>query len=82
MLKEIHQTCERLNQKLGISIPLPEPGAKALRAAAACHLAVGAGLLAIGLAAASKWCAALGCAALVSGAVMRREGRDPENRPR
>ena len=49
MIKEVNQACKRLNEKLGISVTLPNPGKKALRNAAACNLIAGASLIAAGV---------------------------------
>lgn len=78
MIKEIHHACERLNETLGISVPLPNPGKNALKTASACQFAVGAGLAAAGLVFSSKWRAVLGGLSVVSGVILRQEGQTEE----
>ena len=80
MIKEVNQACKRLNEKLGISVTLPNPGKKALRNAAACNLIAGASLIAAWVLLPSRCCAVLGGIGLVSSAVLRNEsGR--KNKP-
>lgn len=73
MLKEVHQACEKLNNRLGISVPLPTPGKNALRTASVCHFAVGAALITVGAASSSKLWAVLGSIGIISGVVLRQE---------
>ena len=80
MVKEVNQACKTLNEKLGISVPLPNPQKKTLKTASACNFVVGAGLVAAGVVFSSKWCAVLGGIGLVSSVVLRHEsgGRKDE----
>lgn len=80
MIKEVNQACKTLNEKLGISVPLPNPQKKTLKTASACNFVVGAGLVAAGVVFSSKWCAVLGGIGLVSSVVLRYEsgGRKDE----
>lgn len=48
MIKEVNQVCGKLNEVLGISVRLPNPGKKAVKSAAVCNLIAGAGLIAAG----------------------------------
>lgn len=79
MIKEVNRAFGRLNEKLGISVPLPNPGKKALKTASACNLIAGAGLIAAGVLFPSKWCAALGCIAMAGSAVLRKESRNEDS---
>lgn len=80
MIKEVNQACKTLNEKLGISVSLPNPQKKTLKTASACNFVVGAGLVAAGVVFSSKWCAVLGGIGLVSSVVLRYEsgGRKDE----
>ena len=55
MIKEVNQVCGKLNEALGFSVKLPNPGKKAVKSAALCNLIAGAGLIAAGAAFSSKW---------------------------
>ena len=48
MIKEVNQVCGKLNEVLGISVRLPNPGKKTVKSAAVCNLIAGAGLIAAG----------------------------------
>ena len=81
MIKEVNHTCEKLNEKLGISVPLPTPEKKTLQAASMYNFVVGTGLVAAGVVFSSKWCAVLGGAGIISSVVLRREsggGKDKQ----
>ena len=67
MIKEINHACGKLNEKLGISVPLPHPGKKTIKTTSVCHFVVGAGLAAAGVVFSSKWCAVLGGISIISG---------------
>lgn len=73
MLKEVNQACKRLNQCLGLSIPLPEPGPNALKKASIRNFAVGAGLTAAGALLSSRSLFLLGCAGITGGVLLRQE---------
>lgn len=73
MIKEINKTCGELNERLGISIPLPNPGKKTLKMTSVCNFVVGVGLMAAGAVSSSKWCAVLGGIGIISSVVLRRE---------
>ena len=73
MVKEVNRACEKLNEKLGVSVSLPNPKKKTLNAASVCNFVVGAGLVAAGVVFSSKWCAVLGGIGLVSSVVLRHE---------
>ena len=79
MIKEVNQACEKLNNTLGISVTLPNPGRKALKTAAACNLIVGAGLLATGILFSSKCCALLGGIEVIGSAILRKEHKNREH---
>lgn len=68
-IKDINKVCKKMNRALGISIALPEPDEKALRASAVRGLAVGAALAAAGMVFSSKWCMAMGAVGIAGGAV-------------
>ncbi|MCI9444430.1 MAG: hypothetical protein HFF69_06875 [Oscillospiraceae bacterium] len=74
MIKERNHAFERMNEKLGISVSLPNPGKNTLKTVSVCHFAAGAGLAAAGVVFSSKWCAALGCISIISSVVLRKEG--------
>ena len=81
MIKEVNHVCDKLNEKLGISVPLPNPQKKTLKTASACNFVVGAGLVAAGVVFSSKWCAVLGGIGIVSSVVLRQEsggGKDEQ----
>lgn len=73
MIKEVNLACEKLNDTLGISVELPNPKKKALKIAAVCNLAVGAGLVTAGIFFSSKSCALLGGISVISSVVLRKE---------
>jgi len=76
MIKEVNQACEKLNNTLGISGPLPNPGKKALKTAAVCNLIVGASLLATGILFSSKCCVVLGGIEVIGSAILRKEHKN------
>ncbi len=78
MIKELNHACGKLNEKLGISVPLPNPGKKTLKTASACHFVVGAGLVAASVVFSSKWCAVLGGIGIISSVALRRESGNKE----
>lgn len=82
MIQEVHQACEKLNERLGTSVPLPTPGKKALKAAAARNFAAGVGLLAAGVMFPSKLCIVLGGVGLAGSAVLRKEAGLKSKEPR
>lgn len=81
MIKEVNHICDELNEKLGVSVSLPNPQKKTLKTASACNFVVGAGLVAAGVVFSSKWCAVLGGIGIVSSVVLRQEsggGKDEQ----
>ena len=76
----VNQVCGKLNEVLGISVRLPNPGKKAVKSAAVCNLIAGAGLIAAGAVFSSKWCAALGGLGIVSSIILRKEGNKPNDK--
>ena len=70
MVKEVNHACEKLNEKLGISVSLPNLKKKTLKAASVCNFA---GLVAAGVVFPSKWCAVLGGLGIISSVVLRHE---------
>ncbi|MDE7318401.1 MAG: hypothetical protein K2N46_01560 [Lachnospiraceae bacterium] len=80
MIKEINQACEKLNHTLGVSVKLPNPNRKTLKAAAVYNLMVGAGLVAAGIVYSSKSCALLGGMSMISSIVLRKESRNKANK--
>lgn len=79
MIKEVNQACGKLNEALGISVRLPNPGKKAVKSAAVCNLIAGAGLIAAGAVFSSKWCAAFGGLGIVSSIILRKESSHKPN---
>ncbi len=73
MIKEVNHVCGKLNETLGISVPLPNPGRKTLKTASMCNFVAGAGLVAASVVFSSKWCAVLGGISIVSSIVLRQE---------
>ncbi len=73
MIKELNHTFGKLNEKLGISVPLPNPGRETLKAASLCHFIVGAGLAAAGVMFSSKQCAVLGGLGIINSVVLHLE---------
>lgn len=81
MIKEINHACGKLNEKLGISVSLPNPGKETLKTTSVCHFVVSAGLVTAGVVFSSKWCAVLGGAGIINGIVLRQEsggGKDEQ----
>lgn len=73
MIKEVNQACKKLNDKLGISVTLPNPSKKEMKTAKTRNLAVGAGLLTAGIIFSSKCCAVLGGIGVISSIVLQKE---------
>ena len=73
MIKELNQSLEKLNDKLGVSVKLPNPQQKTLKTAATCNFIVGAGLVATGIVFTSKSCAVLGALGVISSVILRKE---------
>ena len=76
MIKEVNRACGKLNEKLGISVPLPNPKKKTRKVTSVCNFVVGAGLVAAGVMCSSKWCAILGGIGIMSCAVLWQESGD------
>ena len=81
MIREVNHVCERLNEKLGISVSLPNPKKKTLKMTSACNFVVGAGLVAAGVMFSSKWCAVLGSIGIISSVVSRQESGGGKDKP-
>ena len=80
MIKEVNQACERLNHTLGVSVKLPNPKKKTLKAAAVYNFIAGAGLVAAGIVFLSKSCVLLGGISVISSVVLRKEGKNKAHR--
>ncbi len=80
MIKQLNHTFGKLNEKLGISVPLPTPRKETLKTASLCHFIVGAGLTAVGTVFSSKRCAVLGGLSIINSVVLRLEssGKDKQ----
>lgn len=80
MIKELHHTFGKLNKKLGISVPLPNPRKETLKTVSLCHFIVGAGLTAVGVVFSSKRFAVLGGLGIINSVVLRLEsgGKDEQ----
>lgn len=76
MIKELNQACEKLNNTLGVSVKLPNPKKKTLKAAAAYNFIVGAGLVVAGIVLRIKSCALLGGAGVINSIVLRKESKN------
>lgn len=74
MIKEVNRACGKMNEKLGISVPLPNPKKKTLKVTSVCNFVVGAGLVTAGVMCSSKWYAILGGIGIISSVVLRQEG--------
>lgn len=81
MVKEVNHVCERLNKRLGISVSIPNPKSKTLKAASAYNFAAGVGLVAAGVVFSSKWCAVLGGLGIASSVVLRHESGGRKDEP-
>ena len=81
MIKEINHACGKLNEKLGISVPLPNPGKNTRKTISVCHFAVGAGLVAAGVVGSSKQCAVLGGIGIISSVILRLESGGGKGEP-
>ncbi len=73
MIKEFNQSLEKFNNRLGISVELPDPEKKELNRTSILNFAVGTGLVVSSAVFASKWCAVAGGVAIVSSIVLRNE---------
>jgi hypothetical protein len=75
MIKELNQTCEKLNNLFRISVKLPTPNRNALNASSILNFITGAGLIAAGVIYAQKWCAVVGGISIVSSVVLKHEAQ-------
>ena len=75
MIEHVNRICGRLNKALGLSVSLPDPDEKALRAASFRSLALGTALAAAGVLLRSRGFLLLGGTGMVSGTVLRKESR-------
>ena len=80
MIKEVNQACKRLNHTLGVSVKLPNPKKKTLKAAAVYNFIVGAGLVAAGIVFSSKSCVLLGGISVIGSVVLRKESKNKAHR--
>lgn len=80
MIKELNHTFGKLNETLGVSVPLPNPRKETLKMASLCHFVVGASLAAAGVVFSSKRCAVLGGLGIINSVVLRLEsgGKDEQ----
>lgn len=76
MIKEVNQACKRFNDKLGISVKLPEPKKGELRNASVRNFVVGVGLVTASVIFAPKWCAVAGGISIISSIVLRQEAKE------
>ncbi len=78
MIKELNHAFGKLNETLGVSVPLPNPKKETLKTASLCHFVVGAGLAAMGIVFSSKRCAVLGGLGIINSVVLHLEsgGKD------
>lgn len=81
MIKQLNHTFGKLNKKLGISVPLPNPRKETLNTASLCHFIVGAGLTAAGIVFSSKRCATLGGLGIINSVVLRLESGGMKDDP-
>ena len=75
MIEHVNRICGRLSKALGLSVSLPDPDEKALRAASFRSLALGTALAAAGVLLRSRGLLLLGGAGRVGGTVPRKESR-------
>ena len=75
MIKELNQTCKKVNDILGVSVKLPEPRKGTLKVTAILNCVVGTGLVVAGIVCSSKWCIAIGGIGIVSSIVQRHESK-------
>ncbi len=73
MIKELNHAFGKLNETLGVSVPLPNPKKETLKTASLCHFIVGAGLVAAGAVFSSKRCAVLGGLGIINSVVLHLE---------
>ena len=76
MIKELNKACEKVNRIFGVSVKLPNPKKKTLKAAALYNFIVGACLVAVGVVLRIKSCALLGGVSVISSVVLRKESRN------
>ena len=76
MIKEVNQAYEKLNHTLGVSVKLPNPKRKTLKAAAVYNFIVGAGLVAAEIVLRIKFCALLGGISVISSVILRKESKN------
>ena len=75
MIEHVNRIGGGLSKALGLSVSLPDPDEKALRAASFRSLALGTALAAAGVLLRSRGFLLLGGAGMVSGTVLRKESR-------
>lgn len=78
MINKINKLCENLNNALGISVSLPNPGKKALKTAMVCNLTAGTCLIMAGTVSSSKWYTILGSICIISTIILQRENNNKE----
>lgn len=76
MIKELNQACEKVNHIFGVSVKLPNPKKKTLKAAAVYNFIIGVGLVVAGIVLRVRSCALLGAVSVISSAVLRKESRN------
>lgn len=81
MIKEFNQACEKLNHTLGVSVKLPNPKKKTLKAVAVYNFMIGAGLVAAGSVLRIKSCALLGGISMISSLILRKESKNKSHEP-
>lgn len=76
MIKELNKACEKMNHIFCVSVKLPNPKKKTLKAAAVYNYIIGVGLVVAGIVLRIKSCALLGGVSVISSAVLRKESRN------
>lgn len=73
MIKELNQTCEKVNDFFGVTVKLPNPKKRKLKGASVHNFVVGVGLIVASAIFAQKWCAVAGGLSIISSIILMRE---------
>ena len=73
MINELNRICRKVNNRLGVSVKLPEPKKNTLKAASTVNFVMGAGFVVTSVIFTSKWCAIIGGLGIISGIIQRHE---------
>ncbi len=75
MIEKMNSTCKKVNDFVGVTIKLPNPSKRTLRASSAFSCTMGVGLILFGALSSQKWTAILGGLSIVGSIISSEEAK-------